>query len=195
MEISWNKKFYVKSYLLLHAKWCWNLVTPNYRDIFLAHVKSPVHPSNSLQATVLQIAICWSMTLQMVFLALEHFFFSMTVIDKKKNSGEFISTIKCFNLEVTHGHNSSTKISCTVIPSAKMCVCAQCCPAFCDPMDPRLLCPWKFPGKNIGAVAISYSKGSSWPRIEPTSLLSPTLARGFLTTVPLWKAHCKDNEN
>ena len=28
----------------------------------------------------------------------------------------------------------------------------QLCPALCDPMDynPRLLCPWDFPGKNTG---------------------------------------------
>ena len=28
----------------------------------------------------------------------------------------------------------------------------------------RLLCPWDSPGKNIGEVAISSSRGSSWPR-------------------------------
>ena len=84
------------------------------------------------------------------FSSIRTFFFSMTLIDKIKSTGELISTIKYFNLEVTHGHNSSTKISCTVIPSTKMGVCAQCCPTFCDPMDPRLPCPWKLPGKNIG---------------------------------------------
>ena len=28
----------------------------------------------------------------------------------------------------------------------------------------RLLCPWNSPGKNTGVVAISFSRGSSWPR-------------------------------
>ena len=28
----------------------------------------------------------------------------------------------------------------------------------------RLLCPWDSPGKNTGCVAISFSRGSSWPR-------------------------------
>ena len=28
----------------------------------------------------------------------------------------------------------------------------------------RLLCPWDFPGKNAGMVAISFSRGSSQPR-------------------------------
>ena len=29
------------------------------------------------------------------------------------------------------------------------------------------LCPWDFLGKNTGEVAISFSKGSSWPRDQP----------------------------
>ena len=93
----------------------------------------------------------------------------MTVIDKKKNTGEFISTIKCFNLEVTHGHNSSTKISCTVIPSAKMCVCAQCCPAFCDPMDPRLLCHGNFQARILEQLPFPT------PRVLPDPGLNPHL--------------------
>ena len=28
----------------------------------------------------------------------------------------------------------------------------------------RLLCPWDSPGKNIGVVAIPFSRGFSWPR-------------------------------
>ena len=28
----------------------------------------------------------------------------------------------------------------------------------------KTLCPWDLPGKNIGMVAISFSRGSSWPR-------------------------------
>ena len=28
----------------------------------------------------------------------------------------------------------------------------------------RLICPWNFPGKNTGVVAIPFSRGSSWPR-------------------------------
>ena len=28
----------------------------------------------------------------------------------------------------------------------------------------RLLCPWDSPGQNTGGVAISFSRGSSWPR-------------------------------
>ena len=46
-------------------------------------------------------------------------------------------------------------------------MCAQSCLTLCDPMDcepTRLLCPWNFPGKNPGVVAISLSRGSSPPR-------------------------------
>ena len=37
-------------------------------------------------------------------------------------------------------------------------------------------------------VTISYSKGSSQPRDRSTSLLSPTLARGIVTTTSTWEA-------
>ena len=37
-------------------------------------------------------------------------------------------------------------------------------------------------------VAISYSKGSSNPGMEPTSLTSPALAGGFFTTGATWEA-------
>ena len=47
----------------------------------------------------------------------------------------------------------------------------------------RLLCPWNFPGNKMEWVAISFSRGSSQPRIEPRSLVSPALSGGFLTTV------------
>ena len=37
---------------------------------------------------------------------------------------------------------------------------------FCDPVDcsPPGSCPWDFPGENTEQVAISCSRGSSWPR-------------------------------
>ena len=34
--------------------------------------------------------------------------------------------------------------------SVCVCVCAQSDPTLCDPMDSKLLCPWKFPGENTG---------------------------------------------
>ena len=47
----------------------------------------------------------------------------------------------------------------------------------------RLLCPWNFPG-NAGVGAISDSRGSPNPGVEPGSLASPTLAGESFTTVP-----------
>ena len=44
------------------------------------------------------------------------------------------------------------------------------CSVISDSLQPhglyptRLLCPWDFPGKNTAVVAISYTRGSSWPR-------------------------------
>ena len=61
---------------------------------------------------------------------------------------------------------------------------AQSCPTLCNPMDSSL------PGSSVHGflqviilewVAISYSSGSSQPRIEPTST---ALAGGFFTPVP-----------
>ena len=47
-----------------------------------------------------------------------------------------------------------------------VCVWAQSCLTLWDPMDwtAGLLCPWNFPGKNTGVVAITYSRESSQPR-------------------------------
>ena len=64
---------------------------------------------------------------------------------------------------------------------------SQSCPTLCDPMDCRL------PGSSVHGilqvtilewVAVSFSRGSSWPGIEPGSLVSPTLAGGFFTIEP-----------
>ena len=54
------------------------------------------------------------------------------------------------------------------------CVCglvAQSCPTLCDPMDYRsLLCPWNFPGMNIGEGLTFSSLGDlPDPGIEPGS--------------------------
>ena len=39
-------------------------------------------------------------------------------------------------------------------------------------------------------VAIFYSRGSSPPRVKPTSLVSPALAGRFLITGATWEALC-----
>ena len=39
----------------------------------------------------------------------------------------------------------------------------------------RFPCPWDFPVKNTEWVAITFSRGSSWPRDQLASLMSPAL--------------------
>ena len=52
----------------------------------------------------------------------------------------------------------------------------------------RLLCPWDSPGKNTAVVCL-YSPPGDLPNlgIEPTSLMSPTLADKFFTTSTTWE--------
>ena len=67
------------------------------------------------------------------------------------------------------------------------CVCAQSCPTHCNSMDCSL------PGSSIRGiyqaripewVAISSSRGSSDPGVEPASLVFPALAGRFFTPEP-----------
>ena len=71
-----------------------------------------------------------------------------------------------------------------------MCVCAQSCPTLCSPIDcslPGFSVHGVFQARILEWVAISFSRGSSWLGIEPTSSVSLALAGGFLTTQPLGK--------
>ena len=59
-----------------------------------------------------------------------------------------------------------------------------------DPLWPhglqptRLLCLWSFPGKNTGVVAISFSRGSSWPRDQIHIVCVSCIGSRFFTTLP-----------
>ena len=73
-----------------------------------------------------------------------------------------------------------------------LCACsvAQSCLTICDPMDcssPRLLCPWDFPGKNIGVGCHFLLQGSSPPRDRTHVSAAPALAGRFFTTEPSGK--------
>ena len=75
-----------------------------------------------------------------------------------------------------------------------MCVCTksfQSCLSLCHPMDRSL------PGSSVHGilqarilewVPMSSYRGSSWPRIKPASLTSPTLAGGSFTISATWEA-------
>ena len=70
-----------------------------------------------------------------------------------------------------------------------MCVdSAQVCPTLCDPMDSSGSSVHGihgiFQARTLEWVAISYSKGSSWPRYQTASLASTAFTGGFFTTVP-----------
>ena len=71
------------------------------------------------------------------------------------------------------------------------CMHAQWYPTLCNPMDDSP------PGSSVHGisqertlqwVAISSSRGSSWPGTEPASLELPALAGGFFTTCTTWEA-------
>ena len=67
---------------------------------------------------------------------------------------------------------------------SKYCCCsfAKSCLTLCDPMDSFHLSLWDFPGKNIGVVAISFSRDLPRPGIKPAS---PALTgRFFITKLP-----------
>ena len=68
-----------------------------------------------------------------------------------------------------------------------VCVCAQSCLTLCNPMDcslPGFSVCGIFQARILEWVAISYSRESFQPRIEPMSPASPALAGGFFTTAP-----------
>ena len=67
----------------------------------------------------------------------------------------------------------------------------QSCPTLCNPMDHSL------PGSSVRGilkerilewVAMPSSRGSSWSRVELTSLTSPELAGKFFITITTWEA-------
>ena len=48
----------------------------------------------------------------------------------------------------------------------------------------RLLCPWNFPGENTCGVAISSSRGSSWPRDQTQVACISCISRQITTEPP-----------
>ena len=74
-----------------------------------------------------------------------------------------------------------------------MCVHAkslQPCPTLCNPMD----CSPKgssvhgiLQARKLEWVVVPFSRGSSWPGIEPTCLMFPAFVGGFFTTRASWQ--------
>ena len=81
---------------------------------------------------------------------------------------------------------------------ALFCCSAKPCLTFCDPLDcslPGFSVHGIFQARILEWVAISFSRGSSWPRIKPTSPRSPALEADCLSAEPLgkilWFYKCK----
>ena len=75
-----------------------------------------------------------------------------------------------------------------IFPFYRPCVCsvAQSCPTFCSSIDcspPGFSVCGIFQARILGRIVLSFSRGFSWPRVEPISLASPASAGKFFTTV------------
>ena len=74
-----------------------------------------------------------------------------------------------------------------------MCTCLLSCSShvqFCDPMDhspPGSFVQGILRARILEWVTMPSSRDLSNPRVEPSSLASPALAGGFLTTSPSWE--------
>ena len=60
------------------------------------------------------------------------------------------------------------------------------------PWTVALLCPWDSPGKTTEAVAISSSRGSSWPRDQTHTSCISCIAGGFFTHWIITEAQSND---
>ena len=111
------------------------------------------------------------------------------------NSSLYLRKQTLFFLIVVHSKNwAKSRVSIYPLPYICTCVHAkslQSCLTLCNAMDPSP------PGSSVhgtlqarilGWVAVPSSRGSAYPGIEPTSLVSPGLAGVFFTTSTTWKA-------
>ena len=68
-----------------------------------------------------------------------------------------------------------------------VCMCAQSWPPLCCPhglYPPGFSVHGIFQARILEWIAISFSRGSSWPGMEPTSLASPALQADSLSLAP-----------
>ena len=96
------------------------------------------------------------------------------------------SVFRASSLSVTATNNKSCVCVC-------VCACSvtQLCTTLCDSIDcsPPVSSVHRISqAKILECVAISYSRKSFNPGIEPVSLASPPLASGFFTTSASWEA-------
>ena len=88
--------------------------------------------------------------------------------------------------------NVSVSLQCLLLSAFLFCpswawVSALLCPTLCDPMNSSLQgssVHGILQARMLGWVAISSSRGSSWPRDQTRIFASPALAGGLFTVVP-----------
>ena len=74
-----------------------------------------------------------------------------------------------------------------IFPTMWTCVKSlQSCPTLCSP--PGSSAHGVLQARTLEWVSVSFSRGPSWPRMEPASLRSPAWAGGFFTTSTTWEA-------
>ena len=74
----------------------------------------------------------------------------------------------------------------------------QSCPTLCDPVNcspPGSSVHGMLQARILEWVAMPSSRGSSWPRDQTLSLMSPVLAGGFFTTSTTWEAHERESHS
>ena len=79
-----------------------------------------------------------------------------------------------------------------LISAAAAAKSIQSCPALCDPIDgspPGSSVPGILQARTLEWVAISFSRGSSWPRDWTCVYCASCIAGGFFTTKPPDKPH------
>ena len=87
--------------------------------------------------------------------------------------------------------NIHSRVSRCIVVSA--CVCAQSCPALCDPVDcspPGSSVHGMFQARILESVPLPPSRGCFQHREGTCTSASPALAGGFFTTVPSGKPAC-----
>ena len=77
------------------------------------------------------------------------------------SSRTYVKLHSFFQLHVCHGgvDGHLSKNVCVCVCVGVCILVSQSCPTLCNPMRPRLLCPWNSPGKNTGVGCHSLLQG------------------------------------
>ena len=152
-----------------------------------------IYPELELNHKVILFLIFWGTTI-LFATVLHHFAFPPTTY----TSSNFPISLPTFTISSLFGDffvfDSSHLNGCEMLPHCGFDLhslmithpsSAQSCPTLWFPgLQPtRLLCPWDFPGKNTGVVAISSSRAPSWPG---TASPSPALQGDSLPLELYW---------